>query len=353
MSPASLLLIAALAFGAPLRGPFYVEGPADRARTDATALVREATAAGWSARVVRRYQHGAGWEYLGRIEGFSDETEATEAARALADATGRSLAVYATEEDRTVEVVRVQSTVPLARSDAADPEDLEASELMGRIARAHGGAEGGAAAIDAAERVLYRFRRTVPGGPVVEHTWARQGEDLYLQVDVISGEATPSRVWMLDGKAWSATGAGLPGPGDTTRTQQVLDWFSPRSTLGFPIRIAQASGERPELQQLRRSGTVDVDGTSCERLSYDGERGSDAVTIAVEPRRWLVRQVDLGSEAEPVTHRYRDYRDLGNGLVVPFDVRTWNGTSPVDEIQVLDLDLAPRFPESWFQPPAG
>jgi len=200
---------------------------------------------------------------------------------------------------------------------------------------------------------LFRFRRNVPGGPVVEHTWARQGDDLYLQIDVISGEAVPSRVWLLDGKAFSATGTDAPAAGDPTRIGEVLDWVSPSTTLGFALRIGKAANERPEMQRLRRDGTIDVDGTVCERLVYDGERGSDAMTLAVDPRRWLVRQMSVGSEAEPKVVRWRDYRDLGNGLVVPFDVRLWNGDAAVDEVQVLELDLAPRFPESWFVPPAG
>lgn len=350
---ASLVLLATLALAAPSRGAFYLEGPAVGSRSEAVVVVREATSRGWNARVVKRYDHGDGWEFVARVEGFEDQEGASAAARELADATGVGVAVYASEGDEVRVIENVAGTPANAVGEAAavSPDALTVAQWMERAARAHGGVDGGQAVIEAADEVLFRFRRRVPGGPVVDHTWARRGADLYVQVDVVEGEAVPSRTWLLGDRAWLVAGDAPPAPQDPTRARAALDRFSPEQTLGFPLRFARAVASRPELQLLHRDGTVRIEGERFEHLRYDGERGAGAVALAIDPKRFLVRQVELGTDVEPVVHRFADYRDLGSGLVVPWQVRTWHGEELADEIEVLQLEVDPLFPEEWFTAP--
>ncbi|MBW1877702.1 MAG: hypothetical protein JRJ84_05020 [Deltaproteobacteria bacterium] len=203
MSIGTLLLLLAVAFAAPTRGAYYLEGPAARTRTEAMAVVREANAEGWHARVVRRYRHGTGWEYVPLVEGFELEEVATEAARTLAERTGRSMAVYdnggegasgeTPEPDVAGEApatVRIAEEVPQddpAPTAEAPPGSETVAAMVERAVRAHGGVDGGIAVLDKAPRLLFRFRRVLPEGSTFDHVYARRGSAVYLEVDVVEG----------------------------------------------------------------------------------------------------------------------------------------------------------------------
>jgi len=160
-----------------------------------------------------------------------------------------------------------------------------------------------------------------------------------------------SRTWLIGHSAWLATGDDPPTPQDPTRVREALEGFSPAQTIGFPLQYGRAAGKRPELQLLHRDGEEEIDGVYCQRLSYDGDRGTGAIGLAIDPEDYRVRETVLGTAADPVVRRYADYRDLGAGLVVPFAIRVWHGDALSDEVQVVELDVAPHLPDDWFEPP--
>ncbi len=347
-----LLVLITTAFAG--RGVYFLEAEPSPTRPEAAEVVREATTRGWSARVVRRYRHGVGWEYVARVEGFEDEAPATEAATALGEALGATVTVYTTEALPTGSSAQAEP----ARRDPAprpaagvDVSSWSVAQWVERAGRAHGGASGGQAAVDAAERVLFRFRRQVPDGPLVEHTWARQGRDVFVQIEIVRGEGVSSRTWLVGGAAWLAVAGGAPTAQDATRTREALDKFSPHQTIGLPLRLGAAAG-RTDLQLLHREGEVVVDGDRCERFRYDGGPGVAPMALAIDASDFLVREVETGGDPEPVSRRFGDYREVGADVIVPFSVRVVHGERIADAIEVLEFDLAPRLPGEWFAAPA-
>jgi hypothetical protein len=360
MSIATLLLLAAIAFAAPARSAFYLEGPAARTRTEAMAVVREANAEGWHARVVRRYRHGTGWEYVPLVEGFEEEESATEAARTLAVRTGRSMAVYGNgaDEDGSSEAPEgdapPKEPAPPEESERADdsgPGSETVAAMVDRAVRAHGGVEGGVAVLEDARRMLFRFRRVLPEGSTFDHIYARRESAVYVEVDLVEGEGTESRTWLDEESAWLVVEDGSPEAQDLERTAKALDRFSPERVAAFPLGFARATRSRAELRLLYQDGVVELDGVSCHLLRHEGDRSTGSVALALDPESFQVREVRFGSDVGEVIHRFSDYREVASGLVLPHRIRTWQGEALADDVEILELDLDPRLPGEWFRPP--
>lgn len=338
-------------------GGFYLEGPPATSRGEATSLVKAAEGTGHPARVIRRFKEGQGWEYVMVVEGFDSQESAAEAARALAGATGRGIRVFATEGALAREVdAALPAPAPAPVVDEAEPElsaiDADVPKTLKRAARSLGGSKGGAAAIAASPAVLFRFRRTVPDGPTVVHTWARQGDALYLAVEVEKGEGSASRTWWSSAGAVLAVGEGAPVAQDAERTGELLDRLSPARVLAFPLGFAAALETRRELSLLYDAGTEQVDGLTCLRFRYDGDQVSGPVEVSLDTDELLPRRVRFGGSGGDVVHEFADYHDVATGVIVPFVARARRGDAPVDAIEVLELDLSPTLPAEWFTAPA-
>lgn len=354
MGLATTLVLAALALAGPGKEGWYLEGPAASSRSEASALVKAAHAEGHKARVVRRFRHGGGWEFVPVVEGFEAAEGASEAARSLADRTGRSLVVYTFSGDEARPVGEVTATAAEAdesEEDASESEEAAVEDLLRAAISAHGGPDGGLARLAAADAVLFRYRRTVPGGPVVEHTWARGGEGTYLEIAVVEGEGTPSRTWARESGAWLQVEDAAPTPQDLERTRETVARFGPEETLAFPLGFAAATRTRRELQLLYQDGVTAVGGHACRRLRFDGDQGAGSLELALDAETHRVRQVRFGNDGGEVRHEFDGYEEVAPGVVLPRTIRTWHGEDLVDEVEVLELDLDPHLPEAWVRDP--
>ena len=72
-------------------GDFYLEGPTRTTRSEVVVMSRTANAEGYKARVVSRYNHGVGWEYLVRVEGYDEESNAQKDAQVISTLIGGQL----------------------------------------------------------------------------------------------------------------------------------------------------------------------------------------------------------------------------------------------------------------------
>ena len=114
---------------------FYLESPPLGTRAEALELQEVSQQQGINARVVRRYEHGSGWEYLVVAEGYGGRTEAEQAAQLLAEGSGQGITVYEGERGSgrrlnargegwtgsSVDPGAVASAAPLAAAAAARP----------------------------------------------------------------------------------------------------------------------------------------------------------------------------------------------------------------------------------------
>jgi hypothetical protein len=369
---------------------YYVEAAPSGDKAAADAAAAAASTADHPARVVRRYNAGHGWEYLVMVEGFADQPSAEAAATRVAAAIGQTVTVFKTDGADAQVVADNSPAAPAAaaappaapepasaapvaapppaaaaepaakghkgdRAAALPPVDdvtarrEQAAALLAAAVDAHGGADGGLPRVQAADNVLFRYRRLVPGGPTVLQTYAERGADRYLDVVIESGEGTASRSGVVGGKAWlSQAGAGAVTE-DLAQTTEQLDRFSPEKVLSFPLGFARSAADRREFQSLEADGTTTVDGLACDVLRFPGDGAVPPMAMAIATTDHRVRRITFASDAGNVTHEFSDWREAAPGVVVPFHVRTWRDATLIDEIVIVDLDLRARLPDDWFR----
>ncbi len=346
MRISSQALLVLLAFAAPAHaGGLYIEGPGVGNRSEAAEMVR---LAGVPGRVVRRLHHGLGWEYVPRFEGFGSAGEAEAAARAIADSVGRGVSVYEVDGSQARRV-GVQEPDLEGSSGARDPAPAAADvhELLQRVARAHGGVDGGAAAVARADAVDFRFVRDAEGR-TVRHVWARRGQAHHLQVQIEGSESDITVDIAGNGASLTTT--------ETTevssaRARALVERLAPERILAFPLQLSQALASDHALSELHAGGTERVGGRPCRRLSWTGDRVAGAVALWVDVDRDLVRRVEARDDAGLLRWSFGDYREVEPGLVVPFLTEITRDSAPIDRIEIEALELAPTFPDGWFEPP--
>ncbi len=312
---------------------YYLEGPASPTRSEAARVARVASAAGMRARVVRRYRHGQGWEYVARVEGLAEREEAERLASELATRAGAPVRVFWVEGEQARSVAHAPVSEP-----QPEPDATTARMLLAETVRAHGGPEGGLAAVEGADSVLLRYRRHLPGGGEVLHTWARSGEARYLEVVVEEGEGVDSRLLATNDGAWLARG-GTVQPQDREAALRQLQRFGPRAVLGLSLVVgaspqdAARPGEplkAPELPQC----------LGLTLVLHTGARHD----VCIDPQSHHL----LAARSGELVRVWSGYRELDLGVVVPEMVRTNAGELELDRLEILALDLQPDLPAEWF-----
>ena len=343
---------------------WYVEGPPVQTRADAVSMSQVAKAAGYKSRVVRRYKHGSGWEYVFVAEGFEERLAASQAARVIADQTGRGVSVFSSVDGgaELAETVNAGPGGKLPREEAVAktvvrpgkarlPADADVDQILAAALKAHGGDHGGLALLDEAESVRFRFRRTLPDGTVTVHTYARSGTQRYLDVRVEQGDAKGSTLRVLDGGAFLQVDGGAPTRGDADRALETVERFSPARVLDLSVSFAQEVKGRAELQKLHLDGQTTVEGATCRVLRFDGDRVSRPIALAVGDDDQLLRQLATGGEGGGVVKQFDQYEQVEPSLMIPKRVRSWIDRDLVDDVEVLELAVGTRLPDDWLAIP--
>lgn len=330
MSIAALLALATAWAGDPT---FYLESSPLATRAEAAALVREVTADAIPAKIVRIYVPEQGWRYVVR----SEPTEAVDRLTEVAGTVGGDvLFVVSTESGGST---RVGGGSPLGAPDPA----LDAAQVVNRMARSLSGPFDGAEPFR--ESYVFRFRRSSEGR-VVEHVVARRDDDLFLQVQVVSGAGQSSRAGVVAGAAW--TDVPMSVAPDVDRLRRQFDRFSPSRVLGMPAELWRGTFAASDLDDLVVAGEVDVDGEVAIELLRPPRADLPAVSLFVSRASWRLVASSAGADLDQVRRLYSAYGELGDGRVLPMRVETWRGTEQLDVIEVLELDLEPTLPAEWF-----
>ena len=192
----------------------------------------------------------------------------------------------------------------------AAPDPKRGAELIAKAVAAHGGA----AAIDAIERVEFRGTsgRTLPGQPPLEMASVTHlvFPDLYRHQ--LTTQAGPiSTVLSKDG-AFVVLGTGslpLPPP-----EAAALRSASRRNLLAL-LRNRSAKDFRPS-----RVGTGRAGDAALEMVEI--EQGGDRTVLGIDAATGLVRQaiytMPTGSGVQQVVATFSDHRPLSNGVKYPF-----------------------------------
>mgnify|MGYP002632842428 CR=1 FL=1 len=338
-------------------GDFYLESPPLRTRSEALAIQQLAVEEGLDARVVRRYAHGAGWEYVVVVEDLEREA-AEQAAESLAAQGGRGITVYRREgaEGTRVGGVDTESKGP-AGLDPTEPalavelgaELPTASTILERAVRALGGREGGISAVAASDFLRFSYERTLTYEGVelvAHHLLLRSPTGLRLEVHGKEGVRDSISV-VGPGGAWvEADGAVVER--DAERVAEVLDAFGPEQLLAYPLEFARLVDTEPAYRLLRTQGLEPFEGSDCWRLEYTGPEVDGTMTLMVDGSSWQVASVGFTTDSGKVRYLFSDYRELDTGLVTPFHVALERNGALVESLTVEELSLPSELPDELF-----
>jgi hypothetical protein len=324
---------------------FYLESDPLATREAADEVVRAAATEGCDGQVVRRYVRGEGWRYLFRSDVLADAAVVRGCLERLA---GQQATLRLVEREgartRVTTVANGDDEIRAAREEAPR---YTAAEVVERLLRAHAGTTGGP---DEAARVLFRYERRTSAGQRVLHTYARRGDDVYLQVEVVEGSGVSSRAGVSDGHAWLE---GSDSTLDPRFVREQIDRFSPHAVLRITGELATGALQLPELEQLHVSAVRRVDDGEVVELSFEGDQLTPPLRMLVDARSWRLVALEREVGGATVRWRFLGWREMEDGALRPERVQVWRNDVLVDDVSVQELDLAPTLPEEWFSPGTG
>ena len=354
-----LILAMMLAVSVSAAEGFYLESPPLGTRAEALDLQEVAQSQGINARVVRRYEHGSGWEYLVVAEGYGDRAEAESAAELLAEGSGQGITVYEGEGsdgrrlNARVEGWTGSSIDPGAVATAPPKDDLpSAEEVLARSVRALGGESGGAQRLQESSALRFRYLRELetPAGIVsAQHDLAWEQGDIRLKIQHQSGPGVHASMLVHGEEAWVLTDQGLKER-DPTRSRDVLSDFGPLAVLDWPLSYAQQVMEDPAFRDLEVAGVEDFQGRPVYRLETSREASGERFSVLIDVERYTVAHVGFRSNAGAVSYRFEDWRELDTGLVVPFFVLLTRDGAQVEKVVVQELELLDALPAQFWGP---
>ncbi len=338
---------------------FYLESPPLSTRAEALELQAAAQEEGINARVVRRYEHGSGWEYLVLAEGFADRAEAESAAGVLASQSGHGITVYEGEGsggrrlNARGEGWTGTSIDPGAVATQAEVVALpSAEEVLARSVRALGGASGGAQRLQESPALEFHYRRELatPAGAIqATHHLAWEQGDLRLKIEHEQGPGVDASMLIQGEQAWVHTEDGLLER-DATRSREVLEDFGPMAVLEWPLSFAQQVEIDPAYGDLRVEGLEEFRGQMVYRLETIREVSGESFSILIDAERYTVAQVGFRSDAGAVSYHFEDWRELDTGLVVPFFVQLTRDGQQIEKVVVQELSLLDALPAQIWSP---
>ena len=336
---------------------FYLESPPLGTRAEALELQEVSQQNGINARVVRRYEHGSGWEYLVVAEGYGARTEAEQAAEILAAGSGQGITVYEGERGSGRRLNArgegwTGSSVDPGAVAAAPAEDHlpSADEILARSVRALGGESGGAQRLQESPALRFRYERELatPAGVVsAQHHLAWQEGDLRLKIEHLSGPGMHASMLVRGDNAWVLTEQGMLER-DPQRSREVLSDFGPLVVLDWPLNYAQQVYEDPAFRDLTVTGIEEQDGRSVYRLETSREVTGERFTLLVDVEHYTVAKVGFRSDAGAVSYRFDDWRELDTGLVVPFFVLLTRDGVQIEQVVIQDLELLDALPGPFW-----
>jgi len=346
------LLFAVLVSTPALAADLYLESPDLGSRRDAEGAVEAAEDAGLDARVVRRLGQGSGWQYVVRVEGLTDTDEAVDAAEELASAVGRAVGVYALDSGTATLLEEVASPSPIdpvrtlrGPIDAPEVDEVEdALPYLERAAAAHR-VEG----LDLDHQpVHFEFRRLLPEGGVADHTFAMRDGALYLEVEKVSGDVVPSRVKIVEERAWLSVDGGPWTEQNVEKAEQTAHAMGPTKVLPFVLVLDAAMDSRRELQRMETAGSTEVDGAEVDVLDFAGDQAAGPVRVLVGRSEPLVHEVLF--DAGALIYRFADHGKVG-AFRLPREVVTERDSEVVDRVEIEALEVGAKMPDAWFAAP--
>lgn len=340
--------------------PSYLESPPLATRPDAVARLDIVQRAGCDGRIVRRFVQGQGWRFVVRLDADPAPSQACGAALV-----GRGTAPRPVEEDaEEIDDPPLEDDAPLDGDTVAEEVDVpdeplalppvpeaevrptarrdaivRPEEVLARLLRRHRGLREPAPLGD----LVFRFRRRTPDGRVIDHLYARRGDDVYLAVDVVEGSGRDSRAGLVGGCAWYD--GDTTHPLDVESARAAFERFAPESVLALSTSML---GTRPDLPEPSLVRVERPAGESIVRLAAPGDRATPPVRLDVAIPGWRLVSVERGPVESSVRTTYDEWFELDGGALLPRRVRVTRGTALLDDIIVDAVETAATWLPEWF-----
>ena len=317
-SMVGLLLAALLSAQTAFGGERWVETPPSETRLEAVRQLRTIVSEGYNARLVRRYRHGFGYEYIVQLTGFSSSSEAKQASETLARLLGVSVAVFEQEENDETTTGQILTAVESVSSVTELPFDSLGAVL--EQLRWVSTRDELRMTVSLAKQIDFRYRQRDGDGQTEFRRYARDGQQEYLEW-VVSGRR--SAVWVDATQGWLALGREPIRMIDRTYAQRLVSAGSPTSVLGLGLQQIGDFLSPSLLSEARLGGLVDVGGDLC--FSVIGEMGPSKmpISVAFEPTSFWVRQVVVGEVGRAWVIDLDAYHEEVNGMNLPHVIQVW------------------------------
>jgi len=350
---------------------FFVETGGVKTRTEAQSLLDAAAAHGLSARVVRRFRRGEGWEFVVRVDGLVDRDAAKEVAASLSRYTGTSVGIYLSAGKDVLpldEVAVGPAAAPAPPAPTAQPAVLDnpvtvaltpavlpagdpvvGMELLAAVIRAHGGGASANTDLGSASSLHFRFERQVwvdEGLLRVWHDYSREGTATRLEIRILEGEGKDSTTLLRKGEgAWILVDGKLL-PQEVVPIEETLESFQPDRVLDKALDLARLGSGKTAVYV----GSEDEDGRTLARLLVGGSDGGAVLSLGIDQADHRVRDLTVSTSSGKIGWRYGDYHDLPGGPVVPYQIELTRDGTPKERISVLDLASPARAEAVLFSP---
>jgi len=206
----------------------------------------------------------------------------------------------------------------------ARPAAPEMGVLIERISQALGGADGGRLALEREDQLEFVFRRTIRNSITrkeltADHRFVAAGEGRQrLDIRMQDGKGKDSAV-VVDGAAAWVIADGEAHDIDAASASSRLLEFAPARLFSVPLSLATDGRQILGDAALEVAGRIDDSGQSRFVLVGKDAEGNETARLEVDARNYLPLEVAFQSRSGEVVYRYGDYREVSDGLVVPFE----------------------------------
>jgi hypothetical protein len=311
-------------------GTFVVETPPMKTRVEATKQLRLVVAEGFNARLIRRYRHGVGYEYVVSLPGFPTSEEANQNALSISKVLGSSLSVYERDVQSSGERLGLQDPRPPLTPKLAPAWRELALEQMRWVAEQ----DGFLPALREATQVEFEFLRTGPDGLVERRRYVREQDTEFV---VLGPRDHQFGLWLEPDEAWIKTPDGAKRAVNRAYAESQVREQSPSRVLGSGVEQLRELLDRDLAPALHADGLIEVNGKLCYLLSGEVGPSRTRISVAFDTRRFRLMQIVVGSVGQAWSVEFDEYHEEVNGLNIPHAISVWFGGEILYQFDILAL----------------
>jgi len=246
--------------------------------------------------------------------------------------------------------------VLLPATASAAPAAPEIGVLIGRISQALGGPDGGAPVLEEQRQIDFLFRRTVRDAVTTKELTAdhryvslASGDRLRLDIRMVDGDGKDSAAVVDGDRAWLIVD-GDKHDAESDVVAGRLTEFSPDRLFSVPLALAFEG--RQILGDAKLSVVARVDDRGKGRFILVGTDpdGTETARLEVDARTYQPLEVAFRSPSGEVVYRYADYREVTEGLIVPFEREFLRNGIRISRTEVRRLSLRVADDPDRFDP---